>query len=76
MRTYDELVQAMRGFQEARALLSAAELDVFNAAGDGARAAMMHTVNLWETWSTLTARVRTGTAARRPGADTLEAEWP
>jgi SAM-dependent methyltransferase len=37
---------------------------------DDVRLAMMHTVHLWETWSTLTECVRTGTAAgRRAGGD-------
>nr|MCU0248539.1 acetylserotonin O-methyltransferase [Bryobacter sp.] len=123
MRTFDELTQAMRGFQEARVLLTAVELDVFTAAGEGAKAAeiaarikgepratemllnalvalgalerneglyrcsresvrfqaaragMMHTVNLWDTWSTLTGCVRAGTAVRKPGVDAQEAEW-
>lgn len=123
MRTFDELALAMRGFQEARVLLTAVELDIFTAAGEGAKAAeiakrikaepratemllnalvamgalekkdslfrctresarfqaaragMMHTVNLWDTWSTLTACVREGTAVRKPGVDALETEW-
>ncbi|NWF85854.1 MAG: hypothetical protein HXY18_18705, partial [Bryobacteraceae bacterium] len=123
MRTFEDLTQAMRGFQEARILLTAVELDLFNAAGDGAtaaaiastigadprattmlldalvsldalektggayrvtpesdrfraaRAGMMHTVNLWDSWSTLTACVRAGTAVRRPGVEAQQADW-
>jgi predicted O-methyltransferase YrrM len=123
MRTFEDLTQAMRGFQEARILLTAVELDIFNAAGDGAtaaaiastiradprattmlldalvsldalektggayrvtpesarfraaRAGMMHTVNLWDSWSTLTACVRAGTAVRRPGVEAQQADW-
>jgi len=123
MRTFDELMTVMRGFQEARVLLTAVELDVFTAAGGAAKAAeiaarikaepratemllnalvalgalekngnlfrctgesarfqaaragTMHTVNLWDTWSTLTACVRQGTAVRKPGVDAQEAEW-
>jgi (2Fe-2S) ferredoxin/predicted O-methyltransferase YrrM len=35
----DELLQIVRGFQESRAVLSAIELDIFSALGDGATAA-------------------------------------
>ena len=34
----DDLMQTIRGFQESRAILTAVELDVFTAVGDGARA--------------------------------------
>lgn len=123
MRTIEDMTQAMRGFQEARVLLTAVELDVFSAAGDGAtaavvasrigaderatsmllnalvalgalekdggtyrttqesakfraaRAGLMHTVNLWDSWSMLTACVRAGTAVRRPGVEAQEKDW-
>jgi predicted O-methyltransferase YrrM len=123
MRTFEDLSQAMRGFQESRILLTAVELDVFNAIGTGAtapetaariggdpratgmlldalvsldaleksgdtyrvtpesakfrtaRPGMMHTVNLWDSWSTLTASVRAGTAVRKPGVEANETEW-
>ena len=112
----ESLDQRIRAFQESRVLLTAIELDLFNALGEGAEAAevarslatdpratevllnalvslgllekrdgvflntpeaaqhftrsspddvrmaMMHTVHLWETWSTLTECVRAGTA--------------
>lgn len=119
----EDLDQRIRAFQESRVLLTAIELDLFEALGPGAaaadvartlgtdpratemllnalaalglvekrdgilrntpeaarhftrrspddvRLAMMHTVHLWETWSTLTACVRTGTGpGRRPGS--------
>jgi predicted O-methyltransferase YrrM len=114
--TFDELAERARSFQESRVLLSAIELDIFTAVGEGAsargvsdklstdfratemllnalaalgalvknegvfknlpdiarrltgsspedaRAALMHTVHLWERWSTLTECVRTGAA--------------
>lgn len=123
MKSYDELTQALRGFQVARILLTAVELDVFAAVGDGATAAgiaahiqadpratemllnalvavqaldkrdarflntpasrrlagardgLMHTVNLWNSWSGLTGAVRAGTAVRQPGVETQEAAW-
>lgn len=113
----------MRGFQEARILLTAVELDIFSAAGDGAtaaaiaarigadpratamlldalvslealektggayrvtresarfraaRAGLLHTVNLWDSWSTLTACVRAGTAVRQPGVEAGQTDW-
>jgi predicted O-methyltransferase YrrM len=120
----EDLDQRIRAFQESRVLLTAIELDLFEALGSGAaaadvagalgtdpratemllnalaalglvekrdgifrntaeaerhftrrspddvRLAMMHTVHLWETWSTLTESVRTGTAlGRRPSGD-------
>lgn len=123
MRTFEDLNQAARGFQESRILLTAIELDIFNAVGDGAsapaiasriganpratamlldalvslealdksgdtyratvesarfraaRPGMMHTVNLWDSWSTLTAAVRSGAAVRRPGVEAAESDW-
>jgi 2-polyprenyl-3-methyl-5-hydroxy-6-metoxy-1,4-benzoquinol methylase len=114
--SFDELMQMARAFQESRTVLTAIELDLFSAVGEGAtaadvaskvsadaratemllnvlvalgmltkedgvfrntpvtaqylgeaspdnaRAAMMHTVHLWKTWSTLTECVRTGTS--------------
>ncbi len=118
----EDLDQRIRAFQQSRVLLTAIELDIFEALGAGStaadvaakagtaprstemllnalaalgllekrggvfrntpeaaqhftrrspddvRLAMMHTVHLWETWSTLTECVRTGTTAgRRPG---------
>jgi predicted O-methyltransferase YrrM len=116
-RTLDEMMLSIRGFQESRVFLTALELDLFTAVGEGAaapevaariggdgratemllnaltalgalvkhegsfrctpeskglgpaRAGLMHTVHLWETWSTLTDCVKTGTAQRRPGAE-------
>jgi len=110
------LMDTMRAFQESRVLLTAVELDVFTAVGDGAtapqvaaklganpratesllnalvamqalaktgdlfrntpatarylvggssddaRPGLLHTVNMWSSWSTLTDCVRTGTA--------------
>ena len=38
-RTTGDLLQAMRGFQESRTLLTAVELDAFGAVGEGATAA-------------------------------------
>jgi (2Fe-2S) ferredoxin/2-polyprenyl-3-methyl-5-hydroxy-6-metoxy-1,4-benzoquinol methylase len=112
----DDLAQTIRAFQESRVLLTAIELDLFTAVGQGSRtpqiagklgtdpratemllnaltamamltkqdgtfrntpvaaryfvkgspddaqAAMMHTVHLWDRWSTLTDCVRAGTA--------------
>jgi SAM-dependent methyltransferase len=111
-RTLPDLLQAMRGFQESRVLLTAMELDILPACGAGAnadavaavigcdpratgmllntlasmgvlvkegerfrcteaaaalgreRAGMLHMANLWDTWSSLTGCVRTGTTAR------------
>lgn len=118
----ENLDQRIRAFQESRVLLTAIELDIFEALGPGAaaadvagtlhtdaratdmllnalaalgliekrdgvfrntpetaqhftrrspddvRLAMMHTVHLWRTWSTLTECVRTGTTlGRRSG---------
>jgi 3-hydroxy-5-methyl-1-naphthoate 3-O-methyltransferase len=126
----DELMQAFRAFQESRILLTAVELDIFSAVGNGAtapeiagkinvnpraaetllnalvslamlekkngtffntpiagrflvqgspddaRISLMHLVNLWERWSTMTQCVRKGTSvsyrehAERPTAST------
>ena len=117
----DELTDRVRGFQESRIVLTALELDVFTAAGEGvtaadaaarlgtnpratevllnalasmdlltkqdgvfrnapaaaryfaagsrdnARPGLLHAAHLWNTWSTLTECVRTGTAAARGG---------
>jgi SAM-dependent methyltransferase len=123
VRTVDELMLAIRSFQESRVLLTALELDVFNAVGEGstapetagrieaepratemllnalvtlgamekqqgifsctaeskalgpARAGLMHTVHLWETWSTLTACVKSGTTQRKSRRDKTPREW-
>ena len=40
-----------------------------------ARPGMMHMVNLWETWSSLTESVKTGTTTRSPGIEGREARW-
>ena len=122
-RNMDELMQAIRSFQESRVLLTALELDVFNALGEGAtapetagrieaepratemllnalvalgalekqqgvfrctaeakvlgpaRAGLMHTVHLWETWSTLTACVKSGTTQRQSRGHKAPREW-
>jgi 2-polyprenyl-3-methyl-5-hydroxy-6-metoxy-1,4-benzoquinol methylase len=114
MRTLEDLMETLRAFQESRVLLTALELDLFHALGDGSTAAQaadragtdaratemllnalvalgalekqnelfrctsesrtfavsraehMHTVRRWDTWSTLTECVRTGTTARKP----------
>lgn len=119
----DELMLAIRSFQESRVLLTALELDVFSAVGEGAtapetanriqadpratemllnalvalgalekrqgifrcttesralgpaRAGLMHTVNLWETWSTLTACVKSGTTQRQNRGGKAPREW-
>lgn len=115
----ESLTAAARAFQESRAILTAVELDVFTALGDGkdagqvagaigadaratemllnalaacelvtkqagvfrntpvaaqhlagpARMAWMHHVHLWQSWSTLTDSVRTGTAVLAGGAE-------
>jgi (2Fe-2S) ferredoxin/ubiquinone/menaquinone biosynthesis C-methylase UbiE len=119
----DEVDQSIRGFRESRAILTALELDIFTAVGNGGmaaqvaaiigadaratemllnvlvsmellkkggemfvntatssryfregspdnmRMALMHTVHLWDTWSTLTDCIRQGTSlTRRAGA--------
>ena len=122
-RTLDELMVAVRSFQESRILLTALELDVFTVLGEGAsaaevagrigadpratemllnalvalgalekgdgifrctsesrglgpaRAGLMHTVHLWETWSTLTACVKSGTTVRKPGIEGHQEQW-
>ena len=42
---------------------------------DDARAAMMHTVHLWERWSTLTECVRAGTSVKRQEAAEAKDDW-
>lgn len=122
-RTIDDMSRAIRSFQESRVFLTALELDVFTAVGEGAEAArvaqaigadaratemllnalaslgalekrqgifscttesrafgpgrtgLMHTVHLWESWSTLTDCVRAGTTRRRPGAGAHDGSW-
>jgi len=117
------MMAALRSFQESRTLLTALELDVFTAVGEGAssaeaavrigadaratdmllnalvalgtmekregifrctpesralgaaRAGLMHTVHLWETWSTLTVCVKTGTTVRRLGVEGRPEAW-
>ena len=118
-RGLNNLIQAARAFQESRVLLTALELDVFGALGDGATAAqlagklgtnaratemllnalvaldalhkqdgrfrctpeskalgparvgLLHTVHLWDTWSTLTACVKSGTATAMRGPESF-----
>ena len=125
----EDLLLTIRGFQESRAILTAIELNIFAAVGDGAtasqvaaklsthpratemllnalvamgtltktgaifhttpvtaqffggnspddaRAAMMHTANLWHRWSTLTDCVRSGTSAGRQESAASGANW-
>ncbi len=125
----DDLNNTLRGFQESRVLLTAVELDLFTAVGNGAkaddvaaktrtnpratgmllnalvamgcltkqgevfgntpvstryfvagsaddaRAATMHMVNLWRTWSTLTDCVRAGTSTSRQEASDRGEDW-
>jgi SAM-dependent methyltransferase len=114
VRTREDMLLAIRAFQESRVFLTALELDVFRAAGEGASvteiaarigasergtgmllnalvaldalekaggvfrctpeskgfceapAEFLHSARKWDTWSTLTDCVRTGTTARRP----------
>lgn len=114
-RSREDLLQAMKAYQESRVLLTALELDLFSAVGTGAtasaaaqrcgtdpratemllkalvalgalekdgavfcctaasavlgtaRADYLHAVRKWDTWSSLTECVRTGTTARKPG---------
>ncbi|MCZ2077142.1 MAG: methyltransferase domain-containing protein [Bryobacteraceae bacterium] len=127
--SYPELIEKMRGFQESRILLTAVELDVFTAVGQGAtagavaqkintheratemllnalvaigalkksdgvfhntpetstylvagspdyaRPSLMHIVNMFNSWATLTGSVRKGTAVVPPGVDRQEQEW-
>ena len=126
---FADLMLTMRSFQESRVLLTALELDLFTAVGDGApaetvaarlatdvratasllnalvaigaltkqdgvfyntgetarylaasspdcaRAGLMHIVHLWETWSTLSECVRTGTASAEPVNEARRPEW-
>jgi len=126
---FADLMLTMRAFQESRVLLTAVELDLFTAVGDGApaetaagrlgtdaratasllnalvaigaltkreevfhntdetarflaasspdcaRAGLMHIVHLWETWSTLSGCVRTGTACAEPVNEARRPEW-
>jgi predicted O-methyltransferase YrrM len=39
------------------------------------RLALMHTVNVWRAWTTLTDCVRTGTAVQTPGVEGRDQEW-
>ena len=125
----DELMSLIRGFQPARAVLTAVELDLFTHVGQGAtaaqvaqkagtdpratasllnalvslellrragegfqltdlssayltadsphdaRAALMHSAHLWQTWSTLTDCVRTGTTLRSDPGARRDDEW-
>lgn len=127
--SFPEFVELARAFQESRLVLTAIELDVFRAAGEGARAgdvaallgtdsrateallnaltasgamtkegdvfrntpelapflagggesearkALLHTVNLWRTWSTLTECVRAGKAVLPPGVEANDPDW-
>jgi len=121
VRSLEDMMQAVRAFQESRVFLTALELDIFRILGEGAaapdaaaalgtdpratamlldaltalgalekaagiyrctpesrafattRPGLMHTVRKWDTWSTLTACVRTGTTAKRPGSERDEA---
>jgi predicted O-methyltransferase YrrM len=126
---FADLMLTMRAFQESRVLLTALELDLFTAVGDGApaetvaarlatdvratasllnalvaigaltkrdgvfsntsetarylaasspecaRAGLMHIAQLWETWSTLSECVRTGTASAEPVNEARRPEW-
>lgn len=128
-RSFAELMETMRAFQESRVLLTAVELDVFTAVGEGAtaaqvagrlpadpratevllnavvalgaltkeggtfrntaetgrylvagapddaRPALMHTVNLFQSWATLTECVRAGTSVLPPGVDKQDPRW-
>jgi len=125
----DDMNRTLRGFQESRVILTAAELDLFTAVGGGARTeevaarvggdpratemllnalvamgwlakngaifsnspasaryfvagsaddwrgATMHTVHLWETWSTLTECVRAGTSVTRRAMAGRGEDW-
>ncbi len=125
----EELMQIVRGFQESRAILSAIELDIFSALGDGANASsvaarlatdpratemllnaltamglltkdngifrntrttarylsaaspdnaresLMHTVNLWTRWTTLTDCVCSGTAVLGSRLEDRDQDW-
>ncbi|HJW72994.1 MAG TPA: methyltransferase [Geothrix sp.] len=122
-RKLDDMLLAIRSFQESRVFLTALELDLFTAVGAGAgadeiayrigadvratemllnaltalgalekregrfqctsesmalgpaRAGLMHTVHLWETWSTLTDCVKAGTTMRHPGVEGHQEAW-
>jgi len=125
----DDLQMRIRGFQESRVILTALELDVFTAVGEGAKAAevaarlqtdaratemllhalaamellvkqdgwfrntplaaryfsaasadcartaLLHTANLWHSWSTLTGAVRAGTAVAPEAEAGHDAGW-
>jgi predicted O-methyltransferase YrrM len=125
----EDLDRRIRAFQESRVLLTAIELDLFEALGPGAtaagvaetlgtdpratemlmnalvslgliekrdgifrnapeatqhftrrspddvRMAMMHTVHLWDRWSTLTECVRTGGTVQGPASGARREEW-
>ena len=125
----DALIQTIRGFQPSRVLLTAIELNLFTAVGDGAtagevaarlktdpratemllnavvalemltkqdgifrntataarlmaesspedeRLAWMHTVNMWDSWSTLTDCVKAGTAVGSKVTPERDSSW-
>ncbi len=125
----DDVMQRMRAFQESRVILTAVELDIFTAVGQGAqsdevakkigtdpratemlmnalvatgmltkeaglyrnmpvaarfyaegspndaRAAAMHTVNLWPQWSALTDCVRAGTSVTHQHFSDRRGDW-
>ncbi len=125
----DDFMEAVRSFQDSRVILSAVELDLFGAVGQGADAAtvaravgtdpratemllnalcslrvlkkidglfyntaassrylgpsspdcahdyLMHTVDLWARWSSLTECVRAGTAVARNEAEERSGDW-
>jgi predicted O-methyltransferase YrrM len=127
--TFDELLGKARAYQESRILLTAIELDLFTAVGDGATAedvsrrigtsvrgtrllldavaamggltktgatyrntpetrrylvagspeyaqpGLMHSVNLWKTWTSLTDAVRAGTSVLPPGVEARDERW-
>lgn len=127
--TIEELVERARAYQPSRALLTALELDLFTAVGDGgtaaevagrlqtdpratamllnalvaldaltkegdtfrnlpalapylvagseryARPGLLHTANLWESWSGLTEAVRSGSAMREPKVGGDDPQW-
>jgi SAM-dependent methyltransferase len=127
--TFDELLGKARAYQESRTLLTAIELDLFTAVGDGANAeevaarlnasirgtrmlldavvaiggltksegiyrntpetarylvagsreyaqpGLMHSVNLWHTWSSLTQAVRSGSSVIEPGVERRDERW-
>lgn len=129
MLSFNQLMQTMRGFQESRILLTAVELDIFTAVGNGSTAgeiaarigadaratesllnalvaigalekkdgvfhntsetagflvagtpdyaqpALMHVVNMWNSWSTLSECVRAGTAVMPPSIEEKRQPW-